>query len=528
MAESVAVERLESHVCGAWTAADGEGRPLHNPTTGEVVATATTAGVDYAACLAYARDTGGPALRAMTYSERGQLLQGMADALHGVRDELIGIAITNGGNTRGDAKFDIDGAMFTLAHYAKLAEGMDAGALLADGDAIRLGRSPRFVGQHVFAPRLGVAVHINAFNFPAWGFAEKAAVALLAGMPVVTKPGTSSAALAVACVKRIVDEGVLPAGALSLLTGSVGDLLDHLGPQDVLAFTGSADTGCLIRSTEALLRGSVRVSVEADSLNACVLGADVEPESATWDMFVRETAREMTQKAGQKCTATRRILVPEAVIDLVGEALAEELARTRVGDPSLREVRMGPLATEGQLSDVMAGIERLQACTTVVYAGGEAGGTPGRGPLVGIEGDGGWFVSPTLLRAADSDAADIHAFEIFGPVATLLPFDGSGAEAARIIGLGQGCLVSSIYSDDAGFIGDTVRGASPWLGRIHIGSAKVAEHSPGPGGVNPALIHGGPGRAGGGEELGGPRGLAFYMQRTALQGDQPLLAGLLD
>jgi oxepin-CoA hydrolase/3-oxo-5,6-dehydrosuberyl-CoA semialdehyde dehydrogenase len=509
---------LQSYLGGKWLTGSGRTSTLHNPTTGEVVAQACTEGLQFAAALAFARDIGGPALRAMTFAERGAMLMTMSKAIHAHRDELLAMATLTCGNTRGDAKFDVDGATSTLAYYSKLGAKLGEARWIVDGDSKQLAANPRYIGQHIKVARRGVAVHINAFNFPAWGFGEKAAVALLAGMPIVVKPATSTAVLTERMFRILVDAGVCPEGVISLVAGSPGDLVDHLGPQDVLAFTGSADTGAWIRSRPAIVEAGVRVNVEADSLNAAVLGPDVERESPCYDLFIRECARDMTQKAGQKCTAIRRIFVPAERVDEVGEDLTEEIKRTRVGDPSASGVRMGPLATQQQYDDVRAGIQKLAEVATFVYGDG------GRGELVGVPAEDGYFVGPTLLRAPGIDDAPIvHELEVFGPVQTLIPYSGEASEAVRGVAMGQGGLVSSVYSDDRKFVADMLFGLAPFHGRLHFGHSKVAEHSPGPGTVMPQMVHGGPGRAGGGEELGGLRGLDFYFQRCAVQGLKPLI-----
>ena len=511
---------LKSYVCGAWFEGEGKKAQLKNPTTEETLAETSTAGINFAEALDFARSRGGEALRAMTFAERGAMLMAMSKAIHEYREELLDLAEQNGGNTRSDAKFDIDGATGTLAFYAKLGEKMGDKKVLADGDAIQLTRNPRWVGQHVYTPRRGVAVLINAFNFPAWGFAEKAACALLAGMPVINKPATSTSLVAARITEILVESGVMPEGTYSAVTGSAGDMLDHVGWQDVIAFTGSSDTGLFIRSRENILKHNVRVNVEADSLNAAVLGADLNRESETYDLFLQEAVRDMTQKAGQKCTAIRRILVPKDMLDEVREDLINELSGIRAGNPTEKGVRVGPLATEGQLRDAKEGLERLSGCTKMVYGDG------GRGNLTGIDHDKGYFMSPVLLEAEDARSAAIHDREIFGPVSTILPYDGTAEEAAELLGMGQGSLVSSIYSDKSGFALEMVERVGAFNGRLHLASKKMVELSAGPGTVLPTLMHGGPGRAGGGEELGGERGLAFYMQRTAVQGYQPLLEKL--
>jgi oxepin-CoA hydrolase/3-oxo-5,6-dehydrosuberyl-CoA semialdehyde dehydrogenase len=512
---------LRSFVGGEWVAGQGALETLVNPATEEPLAQAGSAGLDRAAALDHARRVGGPALRALTFAERGACLKAACDVLQARREELIDLAVVNGGNTRSDAKFDIDGATFTLASYATLGQELGARRVLADGEGVQLGRTPRFHGQHLWVPRQGVAVHVNAFNFPAWGLAEKAAVALLAGMPVLTKPATSSAMVAARIVELWVEQQVFPGGALALLLGGAGDLLRHVGPQDVVAFTGSSDTGQLIRALPEVVRHSVRVNVEADSLNAALLGPDVEPGSDTWDMFVRDVLRDMTQKAGQKCTAIRRVLVPAALAERLRDELAERLAAVVVGNPAHDGVRMGPLATAQQRDDVRAGIDQLARDGRLVH--GNASLTP-----VGAPAGKGFFVGPVLIEVEPGAAApSVHAREVFGPVATLVPYTAGAAEAIEIVARGQGGLVSSLYSDDSEFVAEVVLGLAPYHGRLFLGSARIAEQSPGPGTVLPQLVHGGPGRAGGGEELGGLRGLHFYMQRTALEGARPVIEKIL-
>jgi oxepin-CoA hydrolase/3-oxo-5,6-dehydrosuberyl-CoA semialdehyde dehydrogenase len=512
---------LKSYLGGAWVAGEGPPETLVNPATEEPLAHCSSRGLDRAAALDHARRVGGPALRALTFAERGARLKAFADALVARREELIELGLQNGGNTRSDAKFDIDGATFTLTTYAEIGRQLGERRLLADGDGVQLGRTPRFHGQHALVSRQGVAVHVNAFNFPAWGLAEKAACALLAGLPVLTKPATSSSMLAHRMVEIAVEQGLFPEGALALLLGSAGDLLTHVGPQDVIAFTGSSDTGALIRGLPAVIRHSVRVNVEADSLNAAVLGPDVEVGSETWELYLKDVLRDMTQKAGQKCTAIRRALVPAALADQVREELVARLERVVVGNPAHEGVRMGPVATAQQRDDVRAGIDLLARDGRLVY------GNAALQPLGAPEGKG-FFVSPVLLEVEPGAAApNVHGREVFGPVATVVPYSGSAAEAAEIVARGQGGLVSSVYSEDAAFTTDVVLGLALFHGRVFLGSAKIAEQSPGPGTVLPHLIHGGPGRAGGGEELGGLRGLHFYMQRVALEGSRPLIEKML-
>lgn len=512
-------QRLESFLSGAWCDGQGPHAALKNPATGETVAETSTKGLDLGAALDFARETGGAALAALSFAERGALLAAMSKAIHAERETLIDLGRINSGNTRGDAKFDIDGATGTLMYYAKLGESLGDRKVLLDGDAIQLGRDPRLKGQHVLVPRPGVAIHINAFNFPAWGLAEKAACAILAGMPVLSKPGTATAMLTWRLVKAVVDADVLPAGVLSLLCGSAGDLLDHVQWCDVIAFTGSAETGRRITSHPAVIAAGVPVNVEADSLNATVLAPDVD--EATYDAFIRDVHREVTQKSGQKCTATRRIFVPADDLDTVVEDLSERFARAITGDPERGEVNMGPLSSAAQLASARQGIAALLEETEVVF-GDPTGGV--------IQGDAaGCYVTPLLLKAKDpSTAQAIHNLEVFGPVATLIGYDGEAASAVAGVRKGEGSLVCSIYSDDKGFSREALLGLAGWHGRIVLYDAKVANKSISPGTVMPHLMHGGPGRAGGGVELGGTRGMGLYQQRCAIQGNAPLIARLLE
>lgn len=511
------METLESYVSGQWVAGKGKAQTLVNPATEEPLAQTSTEGIDLGKAVAFARETGGAALRAMTFAQRGELLRAFSKAIHGARDALIEVGIANGGNTRGDAKFDIDGAWGTLAAYAELGQSLGDARYLLDGDGIQLGRSPRFWGQHISVPRAGVAVHVNAFNFPAWGLAEKAACAILAGMPVVSKPATSTALLAYRIMRLVTDASILPPGVLSFVAGPAGDLLASLGGQDVLAFTGSGDTAATLRALSNVVTASVRVNVEADSLNGAVLGPDVEPGSETYGMFLRDVVRDMTQKAGQKCTAIRRVFVPRERLERVRDDLADRLREAKVGNPAVDGVTVGPVATAAQLRDVRAGIDRLAAESRIVV---------GAGPFerVGVPEGKGYFVAPTLLESNDSPSARaVHAHEVFGPVATLLAWEGDAAGVCELVRRGGGGLVCSVYSDDRAFAGDVLLGIAAHHGRVMLGSEKIAEQAPGPGTVLPQLVHGGPGRAGGGEELGGLRGLAFYSQRTAVQGSRPVL-----
>ncbi len=515
---------LASYLGGQWQPGQGSVVPLVNPTTEEVLAQVHSQGQDLAAAFAHARGPGRAALAGMTFAQRGELIGSLAKAIHGAREELIALAIANGGNTRSDAKFDLDGASATLSYYAGLGAELGAKAgssrLLADGEPLQVGRTARMGGQHVWISRPGVAVHINAFNFPAWGLAEKLGCALLAGVPVISKPATATALVAHRLMELVAP--LVPPGVLQLLCGPAGDLLDHLGPGDALAFTGSSGTARMLRAHENVLTHSVRLNIEADSLNAAVLGPDVELSSETGQLFLADVLRDMTQKTGQKCTAIRRVLVPADKHDEVAAILAERLAGIVVGDPSLEGVRMGPVATAAQLRDVRAGIARLAGETTAVFGG--TGEIAPRGVAAGK----GFFVGPVLRSCADPRASSaLNDHEVFGPVSTLALYSGQAAEAVELVARGYGGLVTSAYSDDRDWVTAVVAGAGPWHGRLFLGSAKMAAQSPGPGTVLPQLVHGGPGRAGGGEELGGLRGVQFYMQRLALEGDASVLKGLL-
>lgn len=517
------MKTLGSYVLDHWRHANSGFDLLRDPCSETTIAQASTEGIDFGAMLDHARQVGGPALRALTFKERGDLIQSMSKALHERRDELIELSLKSSGTTRKDAKFDLDGATATLAYYAALGKELGDRRVLADGEGLALGRSERFYGRHARVPLRGAAVHINAFNFPAWGFAEKAACALLAGVAVITKPASSTAMVTERCIEIIVEAGVLPAGALQLLCGSSGDLLSRLGPQDAFAFTGSATTALLLRRGENLLANGTRVNIEADSLNAAVLAPDVEIGSESWNLFLKDVEREITQKTGQKCTAVRRVFVPGALLDTVQAELIDRLSRVVIGNPADAAVTMGPLTTERQLTDAIAGIALLEAKARRVLGGGQridgSGNPPGKG----------YFLAPTLLRAESArDAGAVHSHEVFGPVATLLPYDGGTAEAAALVALSEGTLVTSVYSDDESWVNDYLsEGGGAWTGRLYLGSEKMAEQAMGSGLVLPQSIHGGPGRAGGGEELGGLRGLEFYTRRVALQGSRKMVEQLL-
>lgn len=516
------MKELQSYLGGAWVSGDGDSKEVVNPSTGEALASLRSVG-DLAEAVDYARTVGGKNLRAMTLPQRGEMLKGLAKLMHEHREELLELSVVSGGNTRGDAKFDVDGATGVLGTYAYLAKSLGEGPWISVSDPVEVMRGSKIKAQDVLVPRHGLAIHINAFNFPAWGMVGKLAVSLLAGMPVLSKPATSTVALAARIGEIIVDSKIVPDGAFSLLVGSAGNLLDHVQGQDVIAFTGSADTGLRIRSHSAVMKTGARVNVEADSLNAAVIGPDVEQGSELFDLVIRDCVTELTQKAGQKCTATRRILVPESRLEAVRETLLERLGEigSKTGDPSQGGIRMGPLSTRSQLDDARSGIKALEGSAKRIL------GNPERTDF----GADGFFLEPVLLEAtadaAKDPAAAFHHHEVFGPVATLLPYDGTIEAAASIIAAGHGSLVSTLYTDDRGFAATAVAEMAPHLGRLVVASEKSAGASISPGCVFPVVVHGGPGRAGGGAELGGTTGLALYMQRTTIQGGGSQLARML-
>ena len=503
---------LESYLEGKWVQGTGDAETLVNPATEAHLATTSTAGLDLSAALAHARDRGNPNMRTLTFKQRADLLRSLSKAIHAQRDELLAEATANGGGTHKDGKFDIDGAWGTLAAYAELAETLGEGTVLPDGESVQLARSPRLHGLHVRVPRAGVAVLVNAFNFPAWGMAEKAATAILAGMPILAKPAAATALVSWRIAKAWAD--LFPEGGFSFLAGAPNDLIDHLDYRDALAFTGSSHTGALLRASKAVTERGVPLAVEADSLNAAVLGPDVEIGSELFDLFVADVIREMTQKAGQKCTAFRRIFVPKALAADVIERLTGELSRVKVGNPAEAGVTMGPLTTRVQLAGIIERLPRFTEKAKLVF---------GESPKAGT----GFFCGPMLL-SLDAVSADdrVHADELFAPIATVVAYDGTAEDAVRGVVLGRGGLQASVYSDDKKFLRIFVLGIAPHHGRVSVGSSKIAGQAMPPGMALPQLLHGGPGRAGGSEELGGLRGCGFYTQRVALQGDRALLLDL--
>lgn len=512
--------QLESYICGRWTRGANEGVPLLDAATGAPVALIDSGGIDFQAALAYGREKAGPALRRMSFHERALMLKALAQALMERKEEFYALSTATGA-TRPDSWIDIEGGIGTLFSYAsKGRRELPNTRVLVDGEVETLSRDNSFSAQHILTPLEGVAVHINAFNFPCWGMLEKLAPTLLAGMPAMVKPASQTAYLAELMVRRIVETGLLPEGVIQLVCGSVGDLLDYVDGQDVVTFTGSAATGRKLKMHPAIVENSVRFTMEADSLNAAILGLDAGPGSEEFDLFVKEVAREMTAKAGQKCTAIRRVIAPRTHCDALVAALGERLGKVGVGNPADENVRMGPLASLGQREEVRARIRDLSAEAKIVA------GDPLRPQLVSGNAEAGAFLNPVLLYCGKPDAAQaVHDVEAFGPVSTVMPYD-TAEEAVALVKRGKGSLVTSVFTNYPRIAEELVLGMAPFHGRVLIGNRISAKTSTGHGSPLPGLVHGGPGRAGGGEEMGGMRGIKHYMQRTAVQGAPGLLSAV--
>jgi oxepin-CoA hydrolase/3-oxo-5,6-dehydrosuberyl-CoA semialdehyde dehydrogenase len=506
---------LRSYVEGRWFAPD-DGTPVHDAVTGDTVAEVSSAGIDFGAALAYGRSAGGPVLRELTFHERAELVKAVALMLREHRDELYRLSYRTGA-TLADSRFDIDGGIGVLLSYASKAKReLPNERVFVEGPAEQLGKAGQFLGQHVLTPSHGVAVQINAFNFPAWGPLEKLAPALVAGVPSLIKPASATAYLTARIVELIVESGLLPAGTVQLVCGGPGDLLDHLEEQDLLSFTGSAGTAQRLRTHPNVTARSVRFNAEADSLNMSVLGPDATAGSPAFERYVKQLLSEMTSKAGQKCTAIRRAFVPVGLLDAVTEAMRERLAAVVVGNPADESVRMGALASLAQREEVRRSLKAL------ANAGPIVSGDPERVEVVGADPARGAFLSPILLRADDTRRAEVHEVEAFGPVSTLIGYDGAD-DLIELAGLGRGSLAGSIVTDDPEFAREVVLGTAPWHGRLLVLDAEAAPESTGHGSALPTLVHGGPGRAGGGEEMGGMRGVFHHMRRTALQASPRML-----
>jgi oxepin-CoA hydrolase/3-oxo-5,6-dehydrosuberyl-CoA semialdehyde dehydrogenase len=507
---------LRSYVAGDWHTAPDEGTPLHDATTGEEVARISSTGIDMAGALAYGRTVGGPALRALTFHQRAALLKALASYLREHREELYALSARTGANL-GDSKFDIDGGIGVLFTYSsKGRRELPNDTVYVDGAVEPLSKGGTFVGQHIATPLRGVAIQINAFNFPVWGPLEKFAPAFVAGVPSLIKPASQTAYLTARLVELILESRLLPEGSLQFIAGSVGDLLDHVTEQDLVSFTGSASTANKLRAHPAVVRNSVRFNAEADSLNCSILGPDAKPGSTEFDLYVKQLVNEMTVKAGQKCTAIRRAFVPAEQIDAVAAAASERLAKVTVGNPT-GEARMGALASLEQREEVRRSLKSLMSVATVVY------GDPEHVDVLGADAERGAFISPVLLRCDDVERPEPHEVEAFGPVSTLLPYT-STEQVIELAARGKGSLAGSVVTGDADFAREVVLGVAPWHGRLLVLDATDAKESTGHGSPLPALVHGGPGRAGGGEEMGGIHGVLHHMQRTAVQASPAVLS----
>jgi len=503
--------KLENYITGNWITGDGEGQLLYNAVTGEPIASASTKGLDFKKILDYARQTGNPALRKMTFHERGNMLKALALHLRNHLPELYAISYKTGA-TKADSWVDIEGGIGNLFANASLRRKFPNEVFCVDGESHNLSKNNSFMGTHILVPKDGVAVHINAFNFPVWGMLEKIAVNLLAGMPAIVKPATITSYLTEAVVKKIIASGILPEGALQLICGSAGDLLNHVTSQDVVTFTGSASTGLLLKSNQQVLKENVPFTMEADSLNCIVLGEDVTPDKPEWDIFIKEVRKEMTLKAGQRCTGIRRIFVPENKMEDVWKAIGTSLSQTVIGNPLNEKVRMGSLAGLSQRYEVKEQVQKLLASSQIIY--GSLDGVE----VVDADPTKGAFMSPVLLmNDKPFQAKEAHEVEAFGPVSTIMPYKSSD-EAIALSKLGKGSLCSTIVTADYKIARHYVIGAATHHGRILVLNNECAKESTGHGSPLPLLVHGGPGRAGGGEEMGGLRGVRHYLQRTALQG----------
>jgi oxepin-CoA hydrolase/3-oxo-5,6-dehydrosuberyl-CoA semialdehyde dehydrogenase len=509
--------KLLNYAQDRWYGAEGGLAPVESAVTGEVVAETGSGGLDFRAMLDHARSVGGPALRRLTFHERAHMLKALASAVMASKEELYELSYETGA-TRTDGWIDIEGGAGTLFSFSsKGRRELPNSRILIDGQLEPLSKGGSFVGQHVFTSLQGVAVHINAFNFPVWGMLEKLGPTLLAGVPAIVKPASATGYLAEAAFRIMIEANVLPPGALQLIMGSVGDLFDHLTLQDVVSFTGSAQTAMKLQTRPVIARESVRFIAERDSLNASILGPDAAPGTPEFDLFIKEVAREMTVKAGQKCTAIRRAMAPAGHLDAVQEALIERLGKARIGNPRDEGVTMGALASRSQLRSVRDAVAELAKSARIVS------GDPDRSP---VEGNGS-FISPILLRADDPwGSPAVHDVEAFGPVSTIMPYRDLD-DAIALANRGMGSLALSLFTFDAGVAGDFVLGAGAYHGRMVILDRTSAKESTGHGSPLPVLVHGGPGRAGGGEEMGGMRGVTHYMQRTALQGSPALLSSIV-
>ncbi len=505
------MQKLQNYAAGQWVEGNGKSTTLYNSITGEAIYEADSSGLDFGIMMDYARKVGGPALRKMTFHERGRMLKALALHLMSKKDEFYNVSWATGA-TKVDSWIDIEGGIGNLFAYASLRKSFPDETYYVDGEAAKLSKNGTFIGHHICVPKEGVAIHINAYNFPVWGMLEKVAVNFLAGVPAIVKPATVTSFLTEVVVKEIIKSKILPEGALQLICGSANGILDHVSNQDVVTFTGSASTGMKLKAHPRVISESVPFNLEADSLNASVLGPDAVPGTPEFELFVKEVTKEITVKAGQKCTAVRRVIVHRNLIEDVQIELGKRLAKTLIGDPNFEGVRMGALAGKEQLQDVIDNVNLLSKTQEIVF------GSIDKVEVLGADASKGSFMSPILFLNKDPfKNLDCHNIEAFGPVSTLLPYD-TIEEAVELTKLGKGSLVCSIVTADNKVARDFVIAAASHHGRILVLNADCAKESTGHGSPMPLLTHGGPGRAGGGEEMGGKRGVMHYMQRTAIQG----------
>src|SRR5665213_2597002 len=513
------MKKLGNYITGKWVEGEGVEQTLYDAASGRALYQAGSRGIDFQEMLDYGRNTGNPALRKMSFHERGRMLKALALHLQGHLEKFYTISYQTGA-TRADSWVDIEGGIGNLFAYASLRRQFPNERFYVDGEAAKLSKNGTFMAQHILVPREGVAIHINAYNFPVWGMLEKIAVNLLAGVPAIVKPATVTSFLTEAVVREIHASGILPNGALQLICGSTGNLLDLLNAQDTVTFTGSASTGLKLKSNPNLLRENVSFTLEADSLNCIVLGEDVDPSRPEWEIFVKEVRKEMTVKAGQKCTAIRRIFVPANRMEDMRKSLLKALAQTIIGDPSNEKVRMGSLAGQDQRKEVREQVQKLLASSQIIY------GSMDNVELLDADSVKGAFMSPLLLlNEQPFAAADAHSIEAFGPVSTLMPYKNF-EDAIALSKKGKGSLCSTIVTADDGLARQYVLDAGTQHGRILILNRDCATESTGHGSPLPMLVHGGPGRAGGGEEMGGERGVKHYMQRVAIQGSPTSLTAV--
>ena len=511
--------KLQSYAVGEWHTFTASGVALNSAIDGKRVAEISSAGLDFKDMVNFARNVGVPALAKYTFHERALMLKELGAYLM-TRKELFYECSKATGATRSDSWVDIEGGIGTLfALSSKARIEMPNSQVYIDGSQERLSRNGTFIGQHIYTSLAGVAVQINAFNFPCWGMLEKFAPSFIAGVPSIVKPASQTAFLTELMVKHIVESGILPAGSLQLICGSAGNLLDHMTYQDVVSFTGSASTGLMLKQHPNIMRENTRYVMEADSLNCSILGADVEPGSVEFDLYITEIVREMTSKAGQKCTAIRRAIVPESRIEAVAEALSDQLSSITVGNPDNNTVRMGALASLQQRDDVLDSVKKLRANSEIIF--GDATNVD----VVDANSELGAFMSPIVMLSQSPQEATAHDIEAFGPVSTLIPYQDN-QDAIALAAQGRGSLVGSLISNDKNIVRELALGIAPHHGRLVVINQECAKESTGHGSPLPQMIHGGPGRAGGGEELGGVRGIKHFMQRTALQGSPDMLTAI--